>query len=488
MTAEEPSERRRWAASPKVPPRTAEEPSERRRWAASPKVPPRTAAEPGERRRWPPTPRKRDAASTSIERRRRAAPRMSPAITTADQTGCPQLEGWPTVSLDTLDVRVATLEEFREVIRGRVGAVAYAVETAPGGSALARVLDCEQYSESRDIAGAYLGSPPAPFTWRAEHLILLNEPCYLVVGTGVVFLGDGRIVRETVFSAEEPFDAGKTQTVAYRIGGGLSSVSQLPFMLRAAPTLDDRIWAPLLSRWSMVYGHMISESLVEDSVLHRTGFSPLISFAATGYPEGAQHIAMTQAHAPVESFPHPIVKVPRLIFASKLYRHFPLGAELRNAIRDVKARISLQADPRMPAHEKIYVSRLGIVNRPMINEADLIARLSSMGFYIVAPQSMSFEEQVLTFRGARLIVGPYGSGLVNSVFAAPDAALCELRPLHTALDSPLWDTYYYCLASTMGFSYGTHISTNPPNTDTWQCDIPQVLELIRAASAAIDGA
>ena len=123
----------------------------------------------------------------------------------------------------------------------------------------------------------------------------------------------------------------------------------------------------------------------------------------------------------------------------------------------------------------------------MTNEAELIAHLSRMGFDIVAPQSMSIEEQVLTFRAARLIVGPYGSGLVNSVFAAPNAALCELRPLNSAWDSPLWDTYYYCLASTMGFSYAAHISANAPKADTWQCDIAQVLELIRAASAAIEG-
>jgi capsular polysaccharide biosynthesis protein len=196
---------------------------------------------------------------------------------------------------------------------------------------------------------------------------------------------------------------------------------------------------------------------------------------------------MARAHAPVVTFPHPIIKVPRLVFASKLYRHFPLGTELLNAIGETKARILSRRDPTRPAYEKIYVSRLGIPSRPMTNEAELIAHMSRMGFHILAPQSMSFEEQVLHFRAARLIAGPFGSGLVNSVFAAPNAVLCELRPLHTALDSPLWDTYYYCLASTMRLAYAAHISGNSPKADAWQCNITQVLELIRAACTAIEG-
>ena len=413
---------------------------------------------------------------------------MNPPTTAADQPDCTDLEGWPTVSLGGLGIRYVTLEELREVmVRGSSDSGVFAVETAPGGSTVGRVLDCDEYSERPDFVRAYLGTPPKTFHWEPETLTLLNQACYLVVGTGVVLLGDGRIVRETVFPAEEPLAASERQTIAFRIGGGLSSARNLSFKLREAPALDDRIWAPLLSRWSSVYGHAISESMVQDLVLHRAGLSALISFAATAYPEGAQPIVIARAHAPVATFPHPIVKVPRLVFGSKLYRHFPLGTQLLNAIADIKTRILSRSDPTRTAHQKIYVSRLGVPSRPMTNEAELIAHLSRMGFDIVAPQSMSIEEQVLTFRAARLIVGPYGSGLVNSVFAAPDAALCELRPLNSAWDSPLWDTYYYCLASTMGFSYAAHISANAPKADPWQCDIAQVLELIRAASAAIEG-
>jgi hypothetical protein len=367
-----------------------------------------------------------------------------------------------------LGIRHVTLEEFREaMVRGGRDTSVLAVETAPGGSAAARVLDCAEYSERRDIVRTYLGTPLAPFRWEPEYLFLLNEPCYLAVGSGVVFLRDGRIVRETVFPEEQPLVG--NETIDARIGGGLYSAANLSLMLRAAPTLDDRIWAPLLSRWSIVYAHTISESMVQDLALHRAGLSALISFAATASPEGTRPIVMDRARAPVAIFPQPIIKVPRVVFASKLYRYYPLGAELLNAIGNVKARILCRSDPTRVAHQKIYVSRLGVPSRPMTNETELITHLSRTGFDIVAPQTMSFEEQVLTFRDARLIVGPHGSGLFNSAFAAPNATLCELRPLHSAWNSPHWDPYYYCLASTMRFSYAAHISANPPKADTWQC-------------------
>src|SRR5277367_3154095 len=100
-----------------------------------------------------------------------------------------------------------------------------------------------------------------------------------------------------------------------------------------------------------------------------------------------------------------------------------------------------------------------------------------MGFRIFAGEEMGFEEQVYAFRAARLIVGPYGSGLVNAAFAAPQAAFCELRSLNNPHNSPNWDNYYLGLAAMMGFSYGISVAENAPGADAWECDIPDVMEL-----------
>ena len=122
----------------------------------------------------------------------------------------------------------------------------------------------------------------------------------------------------------------------------------------------------------------------------------------------------------------------------------------------------------------------------MTNEAELIDRLSQRGFAIVASEKLSFEEQVRRFAGARLIVGPYGSGLTNAAFAAPGGALCELRSLNNAARSPNADDFFFALAAATQLSYGVSMAENPPGADSWECDITAVLELVDAASAVIE--
>ncbi len=86
------------------------------------------------------------------------------------------------------------------------------------------------------------------------------------------------------------------------------------------------------------------------------------------------------------------------------------------------------------------------------------------------------------FAAARLIVGPYGLGLANAAYAAPNAALCELRPLNDAVRSPNSDDFFFALAAALQLGYGVCVADNPPGADDWQCDIPKALELVDPAS------
>jgi capsular polysaccharide biosynthesis protein len=77
--------------------------------------------------------------------------------------------------------------------------------------------------------------------------------------------------------------------------------------------------------------------------------------------------------------------------------------------------------------EKIYISRRGMVSwRQMRNEAEVEAALDRLGFTIVRPQDLSFDEQVATFAGARVVVGPHGAGLTNAAFAPSGCLVVDL--------------------------------------------------------------
>ena len=77
--------------------------------------------------------------------------------------------------------------------------------------------------------------------------------------------------------------------------------------------------------------------------------------------------------------------------------------------------------------EKIYVSRRGLCSwREMRNEAEVEAALGRLGFTVVRPQELSFDEQVATFAGARVVVGPHGAGLTNAAFAPSGCLVVDL--------------------------------------------------------------
>ena len=74
----------------------------------------------------------------------------------------------------------------------------------------------------------------------------------------------------------------------------------------------------------------------------------------------------------------------------------------------------------------IYIDRRGAAARPMVNEDDVVAALSRLGFVPVQLERLSFSEQVTLFRTARAIVAPHGAGLTNLCYCQPGCAVLEI--------------------------------------------------------------
>jgi capsular polysaccharide biosynthesis protein len=380
------------------------------------------------------------------------------------------LDDWQTIALSSLDLLDVTREQFHALIAGGGAPSVYRLETGPGGAVEGNALRYEgRYNEMcRNYVNDVLSGNS--FSWDPEYIFLLNRPCYVVTSSGAVILPSGEVVSETLFPSGY-------RSVERCVGGGLRAAN-LQEALQNAPEATDGVWAPLLSFGSTVYGHAVAESMVQDAVFHDAGLSPNISYVASAWPSGAEKLAIARAQSRVEQFASLVVKVPRVVFASKLYRHLPLGRGFQHFAERTRTRsfVDVPADG-VPA-TKIYVPRLGVPGRRMTNEAQLVDELLSRGFKIVSGEKLSFDEQVRAFRDAILIVGPYGSGLINAAFAAPQATLCELRSLNNPHHSPNWDDFYFALAAAKGFSYGIHVTENPPNADSWKCNIPDVLEFV----------
>jgi capsular polysaccharide biosynthesis protein len=77
----------------------------------------------------------------------------------------------------------------------------------------------------------------------------------------------------------------------------------------------------------------------------------------------------------------------------------------------------------------IYVSRSKIKTpRAFVEESQVEAALARLGFVTVRPESMTLDEQIVTFSRARVVVGPHGSGLANAGFAPPGCLIVEILP------------------------------------------------------------
>ncbi|NSY19998.1 DUF563 domain-containing protein [Neorhizobium sp. AL 9.2.2] len=131
---------------------------------------------------------------------------------------------------------------------------------------------------------------------------------------------------------------------------------------------------------------------------------------------------------------------------------------------DLFDRISqLKKQSDVSPREKIYVSRrLLKEKRRLTNEDQVEAYYADRGFTIVHPQHHKIEDQIAIFAGARLIAGPAGSGLHNTLFSQKDTRVLIIASsawLHVA------DIFIAQEKGDLGYVFGDPLV---PATDGWR--------------------
>ena len=110
-----------------------------------------------------------------------------------------------------------------------------------------------------------------------------------------------------------------------------------------------------------------------------------------------------------------------------------MRTELRARIR---SRFGLDAIPR--SDRPIYVSRsLNSIHRPryrvLLNEDQIEQEVAKRGFEIIYPEALRLIDQAKTFAGARRVVGPSGSGMLNILFGAAGARVLDMESTHVTV-------------------------------------------------------
>lgn len=99
--------------------------------------------------------------------------------------------------------------------------------------------------------------------------------------------------------------------------------------------------------------------------------------------------------------------------------------------------------PEFPS--RVFISRRKATGRKILNEEEVLAVLTPLGFIPYCLEDLSFTDQVRLFSQAEVVVAPHGAGNVNTLFAEK----LTLVELFSVPINPL----YFVMAKSLGFQY-----------------------------------
>jgi tetratricopeptide (TPR) repeat protein len=112
----------------------------------------------------------------------------------------------------------------------------------------------------------------------------------------------------------------------------------------------------------------------------------------------------------------------------------------------------------------IYIPRSRENKKRLTSEDELTKALQNLGFEIIFPQDYSLKEQIEIFSGAKMIVGPHGTGLTNIIWAPQSAKIIDIKGEFNNF------TYIHDLAQTRSMDYLKISGTSfiPPSSTLWE--------------------
>lgn len=129
-------------------------------------------------------------------------------------------------------------------------------------------------------------------------------------------------------------------------------------------------------------------------------------------------------------------------------------------------RQSFLPSPSPSPRRRLYICRNGAHYRRVLNQAAVIELLKGHGFEIIAPETLSFREQIATFAAAEAIVAPHGAGNTNFIYCHPGIPIIELFAPDYVVDC------YWLISAALGLDY--HYCLGKPPEDYYrQQGLPQ---------------
>lgn len=263
----------------------------------------------------------------------------------------------------------------------------------------------------------------------------------------VVLTSDGEIIRRLRIAREVEFAAAVVRTGPRYVLGSLRRVRRAPV------GSNDQVIAAF-NPWSgNNYFHWMCDVLpriwlLRDVVPESTLLLPAshdVPFVhRTLAPFGPRKVVFFD---PAQSLWLRRVLVPGHIGVTGNF-HVPTTRSLARLLEE-----SAGVDPTVKAAAAtsgrlVYVTRRRAAYRHVLNEAEVIPLVESLGFEVLENEALSFDDQVRLHAGCRALVGIMGANLTNVMFMPAGSAVLQLSKRDDAHNNLYWS-----LASAVGVGF-----------------------------------
>lgn len=182
---------------------------------------------------------------------------------------------------------------------------------------------------------------------------------------------------------------------------------------------EGRPFVLLKSPWDSNYGHWLYDSLSRVALLREIGRLEEFRFVINR-PRGPMEAVVARSLQLAGLTPDQVIlddpSVPKaydeLIIPGALSKHPSWKSPRATSFLEELARAVPTGDAR-----RIYITRNKYSRRRLANEEEILPILREHGFVEIAPEELSFDEQMSLFQGAEVVTGNMGAAFTNLAFA-----------------------------------------------------------------------
>lgn len=123
--------------------------------------------------------------------------------------------------------------------------------------------------------------------------------------------------------------------------------------------------------------------------------------------------------------------------------------------------------------------------RPLLNEKEVVMSATALGYQVVYPETLPLAGQIVLYSQASSVVGPSGSGLLNTIFCEPGTKVGDIEsfhntiPQHARLYSSTDKPYSFCFGNTVN---DKALQNRPLQSRPWKVDLSHANRLLEWAS------